>query len=192
MYDNVDFELDMFALQEDLRVFRNVEDFQYRTDEWRNGKVRVLFLSGLSGSGKTTYGRRLAAETGATLRSLDGYLKKMLRAKYGQFDSTRYYELVYAHGVRVLLEDNPSGRLIIEGGQICWMNPDELKQHAVMIMGTSFTASTWRAILRDFSKEHWEEYGHIAPHVHTSFNLKTFSSLRSVMQRLQLTRTGDE
>ena len=65
------------------------------------------------------------------------------------------------------------------------MNPDELKDHAVIIVGTSFATSTWRAILRDFSKDHWEEYGEIAPHVHIAFNLKTFQPLRSMIRHLR-------
>jgi hypothetical protein len=187
MYDNVDFEMSLAenVLQEDLGVLRNIENFEYNVESWRKGDVRALFLSGLSGSGKTTYGRTLAAENGATMRSLDKYLKPMLRVKYGPFTSEQYHRAVYDHGVSELLADNPDGRFVFEGGQICWMNPDELKDHAVIIVGTSFATSTWRAILRDFSKDHWEEYGHIAPHVHTAFNLKTFQPLRSMIRQLR-------
>ena len=183
MLDNIDFELEV--LREDLGVLRDIENFEYNVDAWKRGEVRALFLSGLSGSGKTTYGRTLAAENGAQLRSLDKYLKPLLRSKYGPFSSEQYHRAVYDHGVSDLKEDNPEGRVIFEGGQICWMNPDELRDHAVIIVGTSFVKSTWRAILRDFSREHWEEYGHIAPHVHTAFNLKTFQPLRSMIRQLR-------
>ena len=187
MFDNTDFEMALSenVLQEDLGVLLDIQNFEYNVDAWKKGEIRTLFLSGLSGSGKTTYGRVLAAENGAQLRSLDKYLKPLLRAKYGQFSSEEYHRLVFEQGVKVLLEDNPSGRFVFEGGQICWMNPDELKDHAVIIVGTSFATSTWRAILRDFSKDHWEEYGHIAPHVHTAFNLKTFQPLRSMIRHLR-------
>ena len=187
MYDNVDFELALseYSPQGNLGILRDIENFEYNVEAWKKGAARVLFLSGLSGSGKTTYGRTLAAENGATLRSLDKYLKPLLREKYGQFSSEEYHRLVHDEGVRVLLEDNPVGRVVFEGGQICWMNPDDLRNHAVIVVGTSFAKSTWRAILRDFSREHWEEYGHIAPHVHTAFNLKTFEPLRGVIRRLQ-------
>ena len=187
MFDNTDFEMALSenVLQEDLGVLLDIQNFEYNVDAWKKGEIRTLFLSGLSGSGKTTYGRVLAAENGAQLRSLDKYLKPLLRAKYGQFSSEEYHRLVFEQGVKVLLEDNPSGRIVFEGGQISWMNPDELKNHAVIIVGTSFAKSTWRAILRDFSREHWEEYGEIAPHVHTSFNLKTFQPLRGIIRQLK-------
>lgn len=183
MLDNIDFELEV--LREDLGVLRDIENFEYNVDAWKRGEVRALFLSGLSGSGKTTYGRTLAAENGAQLRSLDKYLKPLLRFRFGQFTSEEYHRLVFEQGIKVLLEDNPSGRIVFEGGQICWMDPDELRRHAVIVVGTSFAKSTWRAILRDFTREHWEEYGHIAPHVHTAFNLKTFEPLRNVIRKLK-------
>ena len=65
------------------------------------------------------------------------------------------------------------------------MNPDDLSNHAVLIIGTSFAKSTWRAILRDFTKEHWEEYGSIAPHVHTKFNVMTYKDLRDIIKQLK-------
>ena len=184
---NVDLLVSLTELTqgENIGVFRDVENFEYRFDEWKRGDLCVLFLSGLSGGGKTTYGRVLAEQTGAKLRSLDNYFKGLLRSKYGQFSSEEYHRLVYGKGVRELLADNPDGRIIIEGAQVCWMNPDDLKDHAVVVVGASFATSTWRAILRDFSKEHWEEYGTISPRHHTTFNLKTFKSLKGVIERLQ-------
>lgn len=189
MFDflDVDIQIDLheMARAENIGALMSVENFEYRLDEWKRGKVRVLFLSGLSGGGKTTYARVLAEQTGAKLRSLDGYFKGLMRSKYGQFNSEEYPQLVYSHGVKELLADNPDGQVIIEGAQVCWMNPDDLRDHAVMVVGTSFVTSTWRAILRDFSKEHWEEYGTISPRHHTTFNLKTFKSLKGVVERLQ-------
>jgi shikimate kinase len=170
-------------LNEGIGVLASVENFEFNVDAWRRGEVRALFLSGLSGSGKTTYGQRLSKESGATLRSLDRYLKPLLREKYGPFDAEGYQKAVFDHAVKELLQDN-KGRVIIEGGQVCWMNPEELRQHAVVVVGTSFLASTWRAIKRDFERDHWQEYGTIEPHTHTKFNLKTFAPLNDVMRKL--------
>ena len=183
---DIEFEMALFeAFESHPGVVATGEDFEYRMDEWHNGQARVMFLSGLSGSGKTSLGRELAEQSGATLRSLDQYLKPMLRAKYGQISSEQYHQLVKRVGIATLLADNPTGRVIFEGGQICWMDPDQLKDYPVVVMGTSFMKSTWRAILRDFSAEHWEEYRSISPHVHTAFNLKTIGPLKAVVAHLQ-------
>jgi hypothetical protein len=185
--------MEAMILQEaELNLFSSIENFEYRLDEWKQGKIRALFLCGLSGSGKTTYGRSLATENNCTLVSLDNYLKPLLRQKYGQFSSEEYHQKVFDYGTEELLAANPSGKVIFEGGQICWMDPDKLKDHAVIIVGTSFLTSTWRAVLRDFSKEHWEQYGHIAPHVHTAFNMKTFLPLRKVLSHLQKIKTNED
>lgn len=177
--------------ENDLGIFNSIENFEYRFDEWKQGKTRVLFICGLSGSGKTTYGRELAQETNSTLISLDGYLKPMIRDKYGKdITSSQYQQRVFDSGIEDLLKANPAGKIIFEGGQICWMNPEKLKNYSVIIVGTSFVTSTWRAILRDFSKEHWEEYSHIVPHVHTKFNLKTFFPIKNVLLSLRNTETS--
>lgn len=170
---------------EGLNIVKNIENFNYKLDEWKRGNIRVLFIVGLSGSGKTTFTRKIAEESGAKMVSLDGYLKKLLRSKYGQFDSDEYHRLVHEHGLELILKDNPKDQIIFEGAQTCWMKLEDLKEYAIIIIGASFLQSTWRAILRDFTKDHWDEYGHIAPHVHTSWNLNLFRPISNMLDSLK-------
>ncbi len=170
---------------EGLNIVQSIENFNYKLDEWKRGEIRALFVVGLSGSGKTTFAKKLSIDTNIKMVSLDGYLKKLLRGIYGQFNSEEYHKLVHDNGLKLILNDNPKGQVIFEGGQICWMNVEELCEHAIIVIGTSFLQSTWRAILRDFTKEHWEEYGHIAPHVHTSWNLNLFKPMSDMLDKLK-------
>ena len=183
MYDNADFDI---SLHEGLGIFASIENVEYRCDEWRSRRgPRALFVVGLSGSGKTTVARKLASTAGASLVSLDGYLKRLLRSRgYDISTMEKYRATLWSHGVEEILADNP-GHIVIEGGQIGWLNPAALQEHAVIVLGTSFATSTWRAILRDFERDHWEAYGTISPHVHTKFNLLTFRPIGRIMEHLR-------
>ena len=182
--DNFDFEL---ALQEgELGLFQNADNVEYRLDDWRAGRVRVLFIGGLSGSGKSTTAKKLAEETGARVVSLDGYLKALLRRNgHDADDHAERERVLYEKGVDMILCDNPSGQVVVEGAQIVWLNPKQLMDHAVLIVGTSFAKSTWRAIKRDFEKEHWEQYGTLAPHKFIKFNVLWFKALQKLFRLMQ-------
>jgi hypothetical protein len=114
--------------------------------EWVMGDKRVLFVTGLCGSGKTTMACDLGGLLGAKVIHLDEYLRPLIRAKLGE--NPDYEKAYYEHGVKMLLEAHPEGRIVIEGYHIAWFNPEELKEHAVLCVNTSFLKSCWRAIKR--------------------------------------------
>lgn len=159
--------------------FKSTANEGYRLDEWKSGKVNVLFIVGYSGSGKSTLAKKLAKEDDAKLVALDGYFNKLLRKKENKEDID-LDKVGYEKGVKYLLEDNKEERVIFEGGQIRRLNPDILKEYAILFIGTSFITSTFRAIARDFEKEHWEEWGVIQPHVHLRYNIILFSALKKL------------
>lgn len=179
-------------LAEEISVATDRDSFEYRVEEWKRGEIRVLFLTGLGGAGKTTYTRELSEATGARVLSLDGYVKGLLRAKYGVGAVREDFPgLMRAHGVETLLEANPVGRLIIEGGQLCWLDPDKLAEHAVFVIRTSLVKSTWRSILRDFTKEHWQQYHSVTPLFHAKINLKTLKALRGMIRALKASKGAE-
>jgi len=168
-----------------LNLLLNVENIEYRLDEWLEGKLDKLFVIGLSGSGKSTICKQISNDTKAPVKSTDFYLSARLRELYPNKSSQERKEFLFNEGVQFLIKDNPVKRIIFEGVQLSWLNPEELKNHAVLVIGASFTVSTWRAMMRDFTKEHWKEHGNIAPHEHIKSNLKIFNNINKIMNKLK-------
>lgn len=54
-----DKELDNNILNESLL---SKEDFTYRFEEWKSGKIDHLYVTGLSGGGKSTLAKQLAQD----------------------------------------------------------------------------------------------------------------------------------
>lgn len=160
-----------------IKAIRNKASGQHNLAKWVEKEVRVLFITGLSGSGKTTAAKDLATMAGAKLVSLDQYLRKLIRDKLKE-NSPDYEKAYHEHAIRLLLEDNPEGQLVIEGAHVAKFNQEELKQHAVVVMGTSLLVSTWRACRRDFTKEHWQRWKAIRPDIHIKYNLKNYAQLK--------------
>ena len=104
-----------------IKLYKDVKNVEHQLKEWKEGRVNILFITGLSGSGKTTLAKKLAKEHNAKLVSLDQYLKKLMRKNVLKEDLD-YEEVGYLKGVQYLLEDNPEGRIIFEGGQLHWLN----------------------------------------------------------------------
>ena len=162
-----------------IRVFRSDKNFNHKVDEWLNGKSKVLFITGLSGSGKSTLAKKMGMENNVPVICLDGYLKKLMSKKYanGNLSSELYRKLIPMHGIEALLEENTE-RCIIEGGQILQFDKNKLQNYPTIVLKTSFIKSTIRAMLRDFTMEHWEKYRHIKPYFHVKMNIRFWKALK--------------
>lgn len=147
------------------------------TEHWVEGYERVMFICGLGGSGKTTTGKDYAETWEGKHVPLDQYFKQLIRDKTGN-PNPDYEAEAYKHGVKWLLEDNPEGKVVFEGAQVRWLNPNEVAYYSYLLLRESFVTSTWRACKRDFSKEHWEKWHSIVPHKHFYWNLKAFWKMK--------------
>lgn len=160
-----------------IGFFRSNKSITYNFDKWLSGEKRLLFIIGLSGSGKSTMAKQVSLMNDAECLGLDQYIKKLIRTKTGQ-SNPDYEKEAFEQGVKLLVEDNPKGQLVIEGGQLLWFNPEDLKNEAVIIVRTSLVVSCWRACKRDFDKDHWEKYGTISPQTHVGINVRDFRKMK--------------
>lgn len=70
--DNYDRDDDPIAVKEDSQpLFISEKDVEYRLDDFKNHKVPVLWITGLSGGGKTTTTKKLANEMSCECFSID-------------------------------------------------------------------------------------------------------------------------
>lgn len=161
-----------------IGFFRSNKSIIYNFDKWLSGEKRLLFIIGLSGSGKSTMAKQVSLMNDAECLGLDRYIKKLIRTKTGQ-NNPDYEKEAFEQGVKLLVEDNPKGQLVIEGGQLLWFNPEDLKNEAVIIVRTSLVVSCWRACKRDFDKDHWEKYGTISPQIHVGINVRDFRKMKT-------------
>lgn len=153
---NMEYEMKKCAFVLSRKDRRNDEDFQ-------KGKSNLLYISGLSGSGKTSLAEKLEKDMGATMIELDGfehgydssgsanivnnYLKTHPRyskdnAKV-QFPKIQKYIEDYA-------KQHPNKKFIVEGVQLLEMDP-ELKNKQYIVKGTGLLKSSLQASKRDKS-----------------------------------------
>lgn len=140
-----------------LNIIFNQRNTTINFDKWMNEDLRVLFVTGLSGGGKTTTSIALAELLDVKVVSLDQYIRPLVRKEFG-LKQPNYERAYYEQGIEILLKDNPYGRLIIEGAHIEDFDPSKLKDHALIIVRTSLIASCWRAIKRNLQKEHLQKH----------------------------------
>lgn len=164
-----------------IKFFQQKWSVNHQVADWMQGKTRVLFIGGLSGSGKSSKAKYFAQVRHAKVVGLDLYLRQLVREKTGS-QTPDHHKEVFENGVKWLLEAHPEGQLVIEGVQVAWFNPEDLKPYSVMIVDTSWVKSTWRTICRDFTREHWEVWKCINPRGHIRFNLKHWYQLRDFAQ----------
>lgn len=116
--------------------------------KWINGEVNFLFITGFSGSGKTTLAKKLAEEYNVEYVEIDiisGDIKKRLDYPKGAVRSERWNFIM-----KVIMNEYHGKKVIIEGGQLIGIDSDIIKDHAIIIVGTSVIKSSYRAWLRGF------------------------------------------
>lgn len=137
------------------------KDTVYNLDKFISGEVPILFISGMSGSGKSYLGKKMAEEYNAEYIEMDmmnAKLKKIYGEKFSRNRNPEFYVKTYIDLFKDLVV-NQNKRLVVEGVQICSFPIEFLSKFAIYILGTSYVKSTFRAIKRQFEPEHRERYG---------------------------------
>lgn len=158
----------------DMPIFISDKDVEYNVDKWKDGKIKLLFVTGMSGGGKSTLSHQLATQYHATHIQMDHvyhYLNGNLRdAKPPMIDEW----FLIAHGYprneaptpdnipKQLGKDSTDyitwvvkklkGQIVIEGLGVVTLfdyNKDLFDGAAVIIKGTSLFTSFFRRVIRD-------------------------------------------
>lgn len=132
--------------------YYNIKKFKFED----NGK---LFIVGLSGSGKSVFGKNISKKYNCEYINLDemdrNHRKKIsteLNKDMWDKDINRLVHAKMTTFFRKIM--NVKGKLVIEGIHILYHDHSFFKDKAVIIMGTSVLLSSLRAYQRNFLKYH--------------------------------------
>jgi adenylate kinase family enzyme len=127
MYDRCIFLTEAILFSED--------NYEYRVDDWIEGKLDRLFIIGYSGSGKTTLGVELGKEYNARVQEMDDLV----------IDGEMWED-----SIKRIISDVMSrkGRWVFSGMQPIYDKTFDFENNAIIIMGTSMVKSSYRARLR--------------------------------------------
>lgn len=169
------------------RMIANMKDIYYNKDKFDSGEINICFITGHSGSGKSTMGRDMASNN-IEHYDLDDVVYN--KEKFTMDELKEYGDLIYSffNGIgkkyyyikddvengtakpidkyeEKLLEDfidysmkyakaHKDIKFVIEGLWLLdYIEPEQLKDYAVYIKGTSLLKSTIRAANRDSKYE---------------------------------------
>jgi adenylate kinase family enzyme len=125
-------------------IIFNKKDLYYKFDEWVNGKNNMLLITGISRSGKTTLGKKLAKKYNCGYASMDD-IDKDITKKYDdirkKYDDPKQSELarnMFRKYAINFIKTHSNTKFIWEGVQaIYWLDNKEIANHSVIMMGTS-------------------------------------------------------
>lgn len=122
-------------------------NYELNFDKWISGENKILYITGLMGSGKSTFSIELSKEYNCKLIELDGF------TKFSQSEKELNDELFIELFIRRLNDIIRNyDRVIVEGVQIMSFNNFHIHikdTDSVLIINTSLIKSTFRSIKRD-------------------------------------------
>lgn len=151
-------------------------DKEYKLDNWINSNKGKLLITGFVGSGKSTLAKKLGEKYGVKVIELDTYIcidkdkVKFLKSENKIKELCKYYQLQSDNTIDKLIKDEE--KLIIEGIQIfLYSNKEKLRQHSVVIKGTSVLTSFIRAFNRNKNSSFARRWGKIEVILDIYYNL---------------------
>lgn len=189
-YTNVLDLSDEFPLvPQDESVIKNQEDIYYNKEKFDSGEINLCFITGHSGSGKSTMGRDMQQHgiehyelddlmfikdhfTMANLKEYGGLIysffvgpgKKYYVTKQYLIDnnvpSSDYEDKLFidfVNYVKQYAKSHPKTKFVLEGVWLFepgWFKPEEFKDYAFYIKGTSMMISSIRAAKRNAKVDH--------------------------------------
>lgn len=189
-YTNVLDLSDEFPLvPQDESVIKNQEDIYYNKEKFDSGEINLCFITGHSGSGKSTMGKDMEHRgiehydlddlmfikdhfTMANLKEYGGLIysffngpgKKYYVTKQYLIDnnvpSSDYEDKLFVDFVdyaKQYAKSHPKTKFVVEGVWLFepgWFKPEEFKEYAFYIKGTSMMISSIRAAKRNATADH--------------------------------------
>ena len=162
-------------------IFISEDDLEIKLDDWKDGKIKCLFIAGMSGGGKSTLANNLAKEYGAIMIEMDLIMWFLKVGKSMPVEPP--YKLIEWHKYKThkpypddkemeristdkdfkknmicdylewVIQKSPK-QFVIEGpiDDIVKYRPNLLEEGALIVKGTSTFTSVIRRIKRDFTR----------------------------------------
>ncbi|MBF0208464.1 MAG: hypothetical protein HQK53_16420 [Oligoflexia bacterium] len=119
--------------------------YQKGLDDWIKGKVKVLFITGICGSGKTTYAKTIARANGAKLIELDE-VRRNIKSKIAPISDIEQKSNIIVS--EALLKSNE--KVVVEGVEILYCQQIiNSEKFPLIIIDENLTLVACRAIYRD-------------------------------------------
>ena len=167
-------------------IILNTKNIEMNIDSWKRSPGKnILYVTGLSGSGKTTIGEKMERSQDHTyIFELDGIEYNYDSSNMNILDKIKEEYPEYNHAVSVqfthekytrrerakiiqtaidiaikIMEKDYQNLYIVEGTQIYqFIDPSKLKNKPIIILGTSMMTSAYRRAKRSFEKGRPPEY----------------------------------
>lgn len=129
-------------------------NYELNFDKWISGENKILYITGLMGSGKSTFSLELSKEYNCKLIELDLLRKELsddLQANtQGHHMEDKEFIEIFIKKINSTVKKY--NRVIVEGVQVMYFN--DFRTHikdtdSVLIINTSLIKSTFRSIKRD-------------------------------------------
>lgn len=127
---------------------KETNNYENNLDKWISGENKILYITGLMGSGKSTIGRQLSKQYNCQLLELDLF-DKTIDEKYKKLEDREYIDFYFN---KIKKDIKIYDKIIIEGVQILYFNMFKENinfEDSILIVNTSFLNSTFKSIKRD-------------------------------------------
>jgi len=179
-------------------IIFNRKDLLYRLDEWIESKNGLLFVTGYTGSGKTTTAKKLAKKHNAEYIELDSaigdiafkYKDELNRlAEENPNKAKLLYQKITDDYFNTLLKKKFNKPTVIEGINIfLYAKPLRFKKHSIIVIGTSALVSMYRAYKRNIQdKDYLEREGRWGILIDIRWNLfiKKIEAFRKIVKNFK-------
>ena len=130
------------------------DDYKHNVEDFMSGKEKILYVFGLSGSGKTTMTNKLAKLLNCKVIHIDEVHHEMSKKfgknwKNGSLSQQQRRDIVWNEVKKRAGDD----KCIIEGGAMIVYKVEDLEKKPYIIPGTSVITSTFRMLKRTLSND---------------------------------------
>lgn len=124
-----------------------MNNYLYNLDRFESKQCKILFVTGVCGSGKTTLAQQLAEKYNAEFIELDEIRRSIRNTIPVEISLTEKADLI----INEALSRNKSKRVVIEGVEVfLFSNTQIIKDNSVIIIRDSPIIASLRALYRDF------------------------------------------
>lgn len=155
------------------------KDYYYNFEDWVNDKTNLLFILGLSGSGKTTISKKLAEKHNATLIEMDKLFDwdKLHKENEANPDEFWFERACDSKTLEIIDKyKNSKKKVIIEGVYPLFLQyPEDLKDYSIIILRKSVLASSLKAVMRDRKKDWIKKDGGVIKYFFNRLDINKYS-----------------